>query len=51
MKKRYMINGFEEGKNYFLLLGRFTDSELEQMEDGEVLTKGENRFWIITEEV
>lgn len=44
--KRYYINGFREGKNYFFRLGRFTDEELEKLEAGEIVIKGENEFYI-----
>ena len=47
--KKYMINGWKYGKSYFYSFG-FTSLEKERLEDGEVITKGDNEFWIINEE-
>lgn len=44
--KRYYINGFREGERYFRRLGRFTEEEIERLENGEVVIKGENEFYI-----
>lgn len=46
---KYYINGWREGKNYFLRLGRFTEEEIDRMVNGEVITKGENEFSIEAE--
>lgn len=43
--KRYYINGWREGKNYFLSFG-FTQEEIEQMENGEVIIRENNEFAI-----
>lgn len=45
---KYYINGFMEGKNYFLSFG-FTGDELQRMKNGETITRGNNTFWIITD--
>lgn len=52
MARKYYINGWREGKSYFysLVYGRFTDQELERLERGEAVTKGDNEFQIIEEE-
>lgn len=44
--KRYLVNGFREGRNYFYGLGRFTEDEMARLENGEVVIKGENEFYI-----
>lgn len=43
--KRYCINGWREGKGYFLSFG-FTDDEIARMENGEIITIGHNVFSI-----
>lgn len=49
MAARYYINGWREGRNYFMRLGRFTDNEMEKLLSGEVVVKGSNEFYIETE--
>ena len=44
---KYYINGWQEKKNYFLSFG-FTSEELERMVNGEIITKDNNSFWIIS---
>ena len=51
MIKNYYVNGWKEGKNYFMNLGQFSGSELERMENGEIITKGNNEFCIEVKEV
>ena len=46
MKRTYYINGFREGKSYFLSLGRFTFKELSALECGEIISKNGNQFWV-----
>lgn len=48
--KKYYINGFREGEKYFFRLGKFTDEEAERLNNGEIITKGENEFYIEEEE-
>ena len=38
MKKRYLINGWEESKSYFMSFG-FTKDEIERMENGEEIRR------------
>ncbi len=45
---KYYINGFREGRSYFMSFG-FTEDEITRMENGEVITHGGNKFWIIKE--
>lgn len=45
-KMKYYINGWRECKNYFFRLGRFTDEEMARLENGEVVTKGANEFYM-----
>lgn len=47
---RYYINGWREGRSYFLSLGRFTEDEIERMISGETIAKGNNEFSIEVEE-
>lgn len=51
MRTYYMVNGFEEGLGYFYNLGRFTKEEREKLDNGEVVEKNDNRFWITTDEM
>lgn len=48
MKIKYMINGWEYGRQYFMSFG-FSRSQIERMMDGEVITRGTNEFYIIIE--
>lgn len=50
MRTTYFVNGWREGKNYFFRLGRFTEEELERLENGETITKGGNDFRIEKED-
>lgn len=43
---KYYINGWRESKSYFMSFG-FTASELKRMEDGEIIKREQNEFWII----
>lgn len=43
---RYMINGWEYGREYFYDLGRFTKKQIEKLEQGEIVWKRGNAFWI-----
>lgn len=45
MKKRYFINGWEEGKRYFFSFG-FTMNQIERMENGETIKRDNNEFRI-----
>lgn len=45
-KMKYYINGWREGRNYFFRLGRFTEEEIKRLEDGEIVIKGENEFYM-----
>lgn len=49
MKKTYFINGWREGKSHFMSFG-FTQREIDRMENGEVISRDGNEFWIIVEE-
>lgn len=45
---KYYINGWREGKNYFYrLLGAISDQEKYDLENGNVVKKGQNEFWIV----
>ena len=44
----YMINGWREGKRYFLSFG-FTTEEIERMKMGDVICRNGNEFKIIAE--
>ena len=48
---KYFINGWRYGKSYFMSIGRFTEDEMQRLEDGETITKNDNEFWIVKEEV
>lgn len=41
----YYINGWRESKSYFLSFG-FTESEWERLNNGEIICKGDNEFWV-----
>lgn len=43
---KYYINGWREGRNYFMNLGRFTTYELNSLMNGETVKKNGNEFWI-----
>lgn len=43
---RFYINGWEEGEEYFKSIGRFRDSEMDEMISGEVIKKNGNTFRI-----
>lgn len=43
----YIINGWEESKSYFLSFG-FTEEELQEMENGGVIKRDGNTFWIVS---
>ena len=43
---RYMINGWEYGHEYFHDLGRFTKRQMEKLEQGKIVWKNGNAFWI-----
>lgn len=49
MAYHYYINGWREGRRYFLSFG-FTREEIGRMLDGELITKGTNKFWMIKED-
>ena len=49
MKKTYGINGWRESRSYFLSFG-FTSEEIERMENGEVIKRGENEYYIEVQE-
>lgn len=42
---KYYINGFREGKSYFMSFG-FNEDEISRMENGEVIKRGDNEFCI-----
>lgn len=42
---RFYINGWRESKSYFLSFG-FSESELNRLHNGEIICKGNNKFWI-----
>lgn len=42
----YYVNGWREGMNHFMDLGRFTEDEIIRLNSGEVIVKGSNEFWI-----
>lgn len=42
----YFINGWRYGRSYFMSFS-FTEPELDRMMNGEIITRGENEFWII----
>ena len=44
---RYYINGWNESKNYFFELGRFTEEEMKTLKSGDIVKKGANEFFII----
>ena len=46
--RRYFINGFREGKRYFMSLvsGNITQEQCDKLMRGEVITIGDNEFWI-----
>lgn len=47
MKEKYYINGFREAKSYFLgLINPITESEKSALQNGEIVKRGENKFWI-----
>ena len=47
MKRRYILNGFEERREYFLkVLGNITSSEFNILKNGETLEKDGNKFTI-----
>ena len=46
----YYINGFREGKSYFLSFG-FTEEELNKMMQGDIITKNNNSFWIVKKDL
>lgn len=50
-RKTYFINGWREGRSYFLSLGRFSEEDLSRMEAGEVIARNGNEFRIEMEEV
>ena len=43
---RYYINGWKESRSYFFSLGRFTEEEYAELLSGNVISKGDNDFWI-----
>lgn len=43
---KYYINGWQEGKNYFYDIGRFTEEEKEKLQNGETIEKDGNTFRI-----
>ena len=47
---KYFINGWKYGRSYFLSIGRFTEYEMQRLEDGEIITKDDNEFWIVKSE-
>ena len=50
MKIKYMINGFEYGHEYFYDLGRFTEKQQKELDDGHIVWKRGNAFYILREE-
>lgn len=42
---KYYINGFTEGRSYFLSFG-FTEKEIERMKNGEIISREQNEFWM-----
>lgn len=47
MRRRYILNGFEERREYFLkVLGNITASEFNKLKNGEVLEKYGHKFYI-----
>lgn len=42
---KYYINGWKEGKSYFLSFG-FTEDEINRMIAGETISRDGNEFWI-----
>lgn len=49
MTNKYFINGWREGKNYFMRSGRFSEEELDKLSNGETITKNGNAYRIETE--
>ncbi len=48
--KHYFINGWRESRSYFMSIGRFTEEEVEYMEQtGEEIKRGSNVFRIEVE--
>ena len=43
--KRYYINGWREGRSYFMSFG-FTENEIDRMENGETINRNGNEFRI-----
>lgn len=50
MRVYYMVNCFEEGRDYFYHIGCFNKEQREALDRGEVVEKDGNRFWITTDE-
>ncbi len=44
-----MINGWEEGRQYFLSFG-FNESSRERLYYGETITRGDNEFYVLVED-
>lgn len=44
----YYINGWREGKNYFIRSGRFTEEEIAEMINGKTIVKNGNEYRIET---
>ena len=47
MNLYYYVNGWRETRSYFMNLGNFSGNEVQRMIDGEIITKGENTFYIV----
>lgn len=45
----YYINGWREGRNYFMNSGRFTTYEMNALLNGEIVKKHGNEYWIVVE--
>lgn len=41
---RFYINGWREGEEYFKSIGRFSDSEMDEMISGKAIKKNGNTF-------
>ena len=46
----YMVNGFDEHKEYFYRIGLFNERQREALDRGEVVEKNGDRFWITDDE-
>ena len=43
---KFYINGWREGRTHFYSVGHFTEEEKEMLNNGEIVTKNGNEFYI-----